>query len=86
MPPSSSPAGPPAGSQWFGGLAARLRLAVHTLPRPDPHEHARLVIHLLRWIALGSVILRRSAPPSGDSPVVDDTFEAASETMIAEIM
>jgi EmrB/QacA subfamily drug resistance transporter len=41
---------------------------------------------VLLAIALGSVILRRSAPPSGDSPVVDDTFEAASETMIAEIM
>jgi MFS family permease len=44
------------------------------------------LVSVLVAIALGSLILRRPSAPPGTSPVVDDLFEAESETMIVEIM
>jgi EmrB/QacA subfamily drug resistance transporter len=44
------------------------------------------LVSVLVAIALGSLILKRPSAPPGTPPVVDDLFEAESETMIVEIM
>jgi len=42
--------------------------------------------HVLVAIVLGAILLRRVGGDPEAGPVVDDTFEAEAETMIAEIM
>jgi len=44
------------------------------------------LVSVLVAMVLGSLILRRPSAPPGTHPVVDDLFEAESETMIVEIM
>ena len=38
------------------GVAPRVRAALATLPRLGLRDHARLALHLLRWVLLGAVV------------------------------
>jgi hypothetical protein len=44
------------------------------------------LISVLVAIALGSFLLRRPGASPGRLPVPDDSFQAESETMVAEVM
>lgn len=52
-PPRHAPDAAPAPD---AGLVSRVRTAILGLPRLDVREQGRLVVHLVRWVALGGVI------------------------------